>query len=215
MPNMNLTEIAVILDRSGSMGKIREDMEGGFASFMAEQRRLGGACVVSLYQFDEHFERVYEERPIEQVYTLSLVPRGWTALLDAVGNTIDLVGQRLARKSEPMRPGKVVVLVITDGEENQSRKFSRHEIAQKVAHQRQEYRWQFAFLGANIDSFAEAGRLGMNLRSTANYTADREGVRGMYSSVSAAVSEYRANPNPDAELVINPDPCALVAPSQI
>jgi uncharacterized protein YegL len=212
MPNMSLTEIAVILDRSGSMKDIRHDMEGSFDTFIEEQRRLSGACVVSLYQFDDYFEKVYEERDIRQVPPLTLMPRGWTALLDAVGNTIDLVEKRHARKLEHLRPGKVVVVVITDGDENKSHQFSRAQIAEKVSYQRTHRRWQFAFLGANIDSFKEAGNLGMSMKSTANYAASGEGVRGMYSSVSAAVSEYRSNPNPDAELIINPDPCAIHAP---
>lgn len=190
MPNAQLCELAVVLDRSGSMQSIKSDMEGGFARFMEEQRKLDLPCVVSLYQFDSEFEVVYEERPLDKA-SLELVPRGSTALLDAMGRSITLIGERLKRKPEHERPGKVVVLVITDGQENASREWKRDQVKAAVEHQREKYDWQFAFLGANIDAFAEAQSLGVPTRGAAKYQANTQGVSHAYNLASAGLSSYR------------------------
>lgn len=190
MPNAQLCELAVVLDRSGSMQSIKADMEGGFATFIAEQRKDPSPCVVSLYQFDSVFNVVYEERPLSEA-TLELVPRGSTALLDALGKTIAMVGERLRAKPESERPGKVVVLVITDGYENASHEWSRARVKLAVEHQREKYNWQFAFLGANIDSFAEARSLGVAPQATMNYESNTKGVARAYRAVGMALNAYR------------------------
>ena len=191
MTNHNLTEIAIILDRSGSMDSIREDMIGGFATFVAEQAKLPGKCVVSLYQFDDRFECVYEERSVRHTRQLELVPRGSTALLDACGRAVTMIGERLAGKAEEHRPSKVVVLIITDGRENASREYSRAQVQELIRRQHDVYGWQFAYLGANVDAFTEARGLGVE--AGANYQPTRGGVRGMYGAVGAAVANYRSS----------------------
>lgn len=192
MPNNDLTEIAVILDRSGSMQSIRADMEGGYAAFLAEQRASPSPCVVSLYQFDDRFDVVYQEVPLASAPGLSLVPRGSTALLDALGRSIVMIGERLAAKAEHERPGKIVVMVVTDGQENASREFTRELVREKVKHQTDVYGWQFAFLGANIDSFGEAASLGIAGAAVGNFQANAAGVDAMYASASAGVRAYRS-----------------------
>src|SRR5437879_5693749 len=111
MTNQNLTHIVAILDRSGSMMSIREDMQGGFNNFIAEQAKTPGEVRVSLYQFDTEYDTVYENKPLAEVPALVLEPRGGTALLDAVGRTITTVGQKLAQLDEDDRPGLVVVVI--------------------------------------------------------------------------------------------------------
>lgn len=189
MPNLNKSEIIIILDRSGSMRSICADMEGGFATFIAEQRAAPGEAVVSVYQFDDKFDTCFEERPIAQVTGLGLVPRGVTALLDAVGKAIVLVGERLAKKPEAERPGAVVVLVITDGMENSSSEYSRAQIAEMVKHQTEAYRWQFVYLGADASTFDEAGAIGM---AAASYDANAAGVKDLMTRSSRGVAEYRS-----------------------
>jgi uncharacterized protein with von Willebrand factor type A (vWA) domain len=115
MTNPDYTDIIVVLDRSGSMHAIKEDTESGFATFIADQRALGGDARVTLVQFDDAYEVVYTARRIEDVPTLELRPRGSTALLDALGRTITAAGERLAAMAEDDRPGYVVVLTMTDG----------------------------------------------------------------------------------------------------
>lgn len=191
MPNDRLCEIVVLLDRSGSMASIRADMEGGFAAFVEEQRKLDEPCVVSLYQFDDAFDVVYQERPLADVPPLVLRPRGATALLDAMGRTITMVGERLAAKPESERPGKVVIMVITDGHENRSREWTRDRVQALVEHQRQLYSWQFAFLGANMDAIAEAQTMGMSGAAAMDFQHNASGVRHMYKQAAGAMRSYR------------------------
>lgn len=202
MPNPDLTEIAIVLDRSGSMDIIRKDMEGGFATFLAEQRKIPDPCNVSLYQFDNAFDVVYEDRPLAEAPPLTLTPRGGTALLDALARAMALIGERLARKPEAERPGKVVVLVITDGQENASREATRAQVAEKIKHQREAYNWQFAFLGANLDSFAEARSLNVSPAAVQNFQANAQGVGDMYAVSSKGVGAYRSTRSVNASLSI-------------
>lgn len=120
MTRPDYTDIVVVLDRSGSMAGIKFDMEGGFNTFIAKQREIAGVCRVSLYQFDTVYEPVYQGIQVQEVPLLELVPRGGTALYDALAKTIVTTGERLAKMAEPDRPGKVVFIVITDGAENAS-----------------------------------------------------------------------------------------------
>lgn len=190
MTDKNLTEIAIILDRSGSMQTIREDMIGGYAAFMGAQAALPGRCVVSLYHFDHEFETVYEERPVGDVPRLVLEPRGNTALLDACGRALALIGKRLRKKPDHARPSKVVVLVITDGHENASREYAPEDIRRMFEHQHAKYGWQFAYLGANVDAFAVARDLG--IRTSGGYRPTSAGVHAMYGAVGNAVTSYRS-----------------------
>jgi hypothetical protein len=195
----DLTDITVLLDRSGSMENIRQDMEGGFNSFVEEQRKLPGNCSLTLIQFDDRYEREYT-KPLAEVPPLNLVPRGWTALLDAIGRAINETGERLAVLPESERPAKVIFVIITDGHENASQIFPRHKIAEMIAHQREKYAWQFLFLGANQDAIATGGSMGISAGSSLTYSANAVGTRSSYDSLSACVSTMRTqgfNPNGD------------------
>jgi uncharacterized protein YegL len=189
MTDNNLTEVAVILDRSGSMTSIRSDMEGGFKQFVADQRKLPGRCVMSLYQFDNEYEVVFEERDVHQIEGLTLVPRGGTALLDAVGRSVVKIGERLAKKSESERPGGVVVMIITDGHENASREWSRARVKEAVERQQKDYHWKFIYLGADMGAFTEAAAIGM---VAAQFTASPLGAQALYHTTSNSVGNYRA-----------------------
>jgi hypothetical protein len=149
------TLIAVVMDRSGSMEAIKEEMQAAFADFIATQRTAAGACVVSLFQFDNRFETVYEAIPLAEVPPLELVPRSGTALNDAIANAITTV-----RRADP---DSVVMVVITDGEENDSREYKGGEGAQKIArlirHRKLADGWEFVFLGAGLDDIAAAAGL--------------------------------------------------------
>lgn len=191
MPDKNKTEIAIILDRSGSMAAIMDDMEGGFKTFIEEQKAVPGEAVVSLYQFDDHFEVCFEERPLAEVTELGLKPRGMTALLDAVGKAITLIGERLAAKPEEERPGGVVVLIITDGFENASDEFGKPQILEMVKRQSETYKWQFAYLGADASTFDEAASIGVACAAIFDLTP--KGVQQMYGSTSRGVASYRAS----------------------
>lgn len=190
MTNANATEIVVVLDRSGSMQRIRSDMEGAFDHFIAEQRLGPGECHVTLTRFDDTFESVYVHKPIAEVAKLELIPRGGTALWDALGKTIGLVGGRFASLPEHERPGRVVVLVITDGFENQSKEWDAARLRAAVEHQEKKYGWQFIYLGCTPGAALEAGEIG--IKNMANYTASAAGVRGLGGAVGQAVNSYRS-----------------------
>src|SRR4030081_224879 len=121
MTNPDLMLIAALLDRSGSMQAIADDTRGGIDTFVAKQRGTAGSTVVTLAQFDDEYEMVYQNRPIDDVPALALEPRGTTALLDAIGRFISDIGSGLAALPENDRPGVVMVVVLTDGHENASR----------------------------------------------------------------------------------------------
>lgn len=203
MPNTLLTEIVVIMDRSGSMHSIQHAMEEGFAKFIAEQRKIPDPCNVTFYRFNSCVDKVFEEQPLQSVEAMRLEPTGGTALLDAMGTAIVSVGARLAAKPEEQRPGKVVVVVITDGQENASVEYTQSRVADLVKQQSEVYNWQFAFLGANIDSFAVASVLNVQATATMDYTSDAQGAAVMYTNLAGGVSSYRSSRSSSARLNIN------------
>lgn len=167
--NTNLTDITLVVDRSGSMQEIQSDADGGINAFIQDQAKQPGEALLTLVQFDTEYEFIHRGMPIATVPPYQLHPRGGTALLDAVGRAVNETGERLAKMPEADRPGLVVVVVMTDGHENSSREFTKAQIKQMIEHQQQTYNWQFIFLGANQDAFAESGALGIAAAGAANY----------------------------------------------
>ena len=190
MTDKNKTEIAVILDRSGSMHNIRQDMIGGFDAFIDEQRREPGELRVSLYQFDDKFEVVYQGKPAHEVGKLELMPRGNTALLDAVGKATVMFGERLNAMPEDERPGAVIVMVITDGQENASKEYTKGQVQTLIRKQEEQYNWKYLYLGADAAGFAEAHDQGF--ARAANFSLSGKGVRDMYDGTSNSVRSYRS-----------------------
>jgi len=169
----DLTDITLVIDRSGSMEEIRSDAEGGINAFIREQARQSGEALLTLVQFDDEAEFVHRGIPIKRVRDYKLVPRGSTALLDAVGQAINETGSRLAKMPEADRPGLVVFVIVTDGEENSSKEFSKARVKAMIQRQQTKYNWQFTFLGADQDAFAEAGGMGIAAAGTANFAKDK------------------------------------------
>jgi hypothetical protein len=181
------TEIVVIIDKSGSMCHLVDDTIGGFNSFIEEQRALPGHANLTLVLFNQQYELIEMGENIQDIKLLSrdtYYPSGYTALLDAVGRAINETGQRLANITEEDKPGKVIVVIITDGQENCSREFEKQQIKDMITHQQEKYSWQFVYLGANQDAFAEAGELGISGLNTVDYTASSIGTQSVYRGVS-------------------------------
>lgn len=189
MAKKDLTEIIVVLDRSGSMEHIKKDMEGGFNAFVEEQRREPGEARLTLVKFDEEVALEYAGVPLENVPPLSIVPRGWTALHDAIGMTIVKTGERLAALPEDDRPKRVLFVVITDGEENRSKEWNAARVKEAVQHQTEKYSWQFVYIGANQDSVLNAKDLGIPVAQ--NFTPDSGGVEVMTKNLSGSTRSYR------------------------
>lgn len=185
----DLTDITLVVDRSGSIEQIRQDAEGGVNSFIAQQAKEPGEALLTLVQFDTEYDFIHKGVPISQVPKYELIPRGRTALLDAVGRAINETGERLAKLDEQDRPGLVVFVVMTDGLENSSVEFSKTKIKEMIEHQQEKYNWHFTFLGANQDAFAEAGRMGMQAAGTANFAMNKVGAA--YKAAGAKLARMR------------------------
>ena len=189
-----LTDITIILDRSGSMGSVKADTIGGFNEFLKTQKAAPGEAKVSLFQFDTEYEAVYEGKDIQEAPELTyetFVPRGGTAYLDAIGRTVNANGARFSAMSEEERPEKVVVVILTDGEENSSKEFTRREISALVSHQQDIYKWEFVFLGANLDAISEAQSISIKPQNAITYAANSRGTGEVFSSMSKNIVSYR------------------------
>ena len=185
----DLTDITLVVDRSGSMSNVKEDAEGGVNSFITSQAKEPGEALLTLVQFDTEYEFVHKGVPIAEVPAYELHPRGMTALLDAVGRGINETGERLAGINESDRPGLVIFVVMTDGLENSSREFSKSQLKEMVDRQQRGYNWQFTFLGANQDAFAEAGDMGFHAAGVANYAVGKEGAA--YAATNSKLGRMR------------------------
>jgi uncharacterized protein YegL len=184
-------EIIVVMDRSGSMDHIRTDMEGGFDTFIEEQKKIPGECAVTLVKFDHEYEIEYQGKPLAEVPKLKLVPRGRTALFDAVGKTIAAVGERLEAMPEATRPERVLFVVITDGCENDSKEWTGAKVAEKVKHQTDKYNWCFVYMGANQDAFKSAREIGIVMAQ--NFKATPQGTGDLMRGLSVGSSNYRSS----------------------
>lgn len=185
----DLTDITFVVDRSGSMQSIREDAEGGVNSFIREQQEQPGEANLTLVQFDTRYDFVFRGIPIQTAHPYVLKPRGSTALLDAVGRAIIETGDRLRAMDESQRPGLVVFVIVTDGQENSSREFSREKIREMIEHQQNVYNWKFTFLAANQDAFAEGRQLGIDSAGIASYAADK--VAAAHAGATRKLSRMR------------------------
>ncbi len=193
--NPNYTDITVILDKSGSMAGIAKDTIIGFNAFLREQQEAKGIATLSLWQFNDKSSLHINARDIKKVDPLSYAsytPVGGTALLDTMANAIETTGIRIGSMPEEIRPAKVVVLIITDGEENCSRYSTYSKIQQLVLHQREIYKWEFVFMGANIDSFKIGEAIGVFAANTINYANNSAGTSELFKAMGANTSAFRS-----------------------
>ncbi|CAM3825706.1 vWA domain-containing protein [Smaragdicoccus niigatensis] len=189
MPNLNLAHLVFLLDRSGSMETIKSDIEGGFAAFIDEQTAADGECVVTLAQFDTHFEVVYAGMPVLEVPPLDLQPRGGTALLDAMGRLITDTRTEIASQPEEQRPGTVIIAIMTDGHENSSREWSYPAIKSLVEQQTASQDWQFMYMGADQDAIEVGASLGVSRAHSVTYGKGKS--RSAMAAASANIRDYR------------------------
>lgn len=191
---INKTDITVILDRSGSMSQVRDATISGFNEFIGQQKAEKGKAVLTLVQFDGIYEVNYKSLPIgsvENLTTRTFVPRGRTALNDAIGRTIDDIGERLHDTRERYRPDKVIVVIMTDGEENASTKYSIEQVAKMVKHQQDAYDWTFLFVGANQDAVLTGKKYNFKYGETITYDAGSTGTRSAFLAINSVVTGHR------------------------
>jgi hypothetical protein len=189
-----LVEIISILDRSGSMGGLEKDTIGGYNSFIAAQAKIPGDLKVTTILFDDKYELLYSGVKADEAMLndSNYTTRGSTALLDAVGKTILDIGARLANTKEQDRAEKIIFVITTDGQENASKEFNHEKIKEMITHQRDVYKWEFVFFGANIETEVVAEELGINLDNAHSYVADEEGVKNMMMYASDIVTDMRS-----------------------
>jgi Uncharacterized protein encoded in toxicity protection region of plasmid R478, contains von Willebrand factor (vWF) domain len=196
MTKENFTSINVVIDASGSMEGLTNDTIGSFNAFLSEQKLVPGQAALTLCTFNTVHNLVHDFVELSTVPDLNpktYRPNGGTALLDALGTTINNVGAKLAAMPEDDRPSKVIFLIITDGEENSSRTFKKEQVRAMVEHQRDVYKWEFVFMGANVDAFSEGVSLGISGNNTFSYTSDSAGTRALYNNISESMTSYRSS----------------------
>ena len=189
-----LTEISFILDRSTSMGHLTGKTIEGFNSFVSEQRKNEGSANLSLTLFDTKTEQKITSLKLNQIPLLTeedYITGGCTALHDAIGTTIVMLGKRLNEMDESEKPEKVLVIIFTDGEENSSSLYKASDIKEMIKHQTDVYNWEFVFMGCNQDAALSSSELGIH--NYANVGFSPQGMTGMYDELSRGVSSYRSN----------------------
>jgi len=196
------THIAVILDRTGSMETIRDDTIGGFNAFLNAQKGAPGLASLTLVQFDSQdpYEIVYHFKPLAEVPELTretFVPRANTPLLDAIGRGINDLEKSLADKTEAERPSRVVMVLITDGQENASREFRKDQIEKMIKEKQEKAAWQFVFLSADLDAIGDALASGVRAASTLAHDKDSHGVGAAWAALSRSVADYRSGNKED------------------
>jgi hypothetical protein len=194
-----LTYIAAILDRSSSMAPLAKETVQGFNNFIKEQKAHPGEALLTLCLFSDESKILLDGVPLGMVEGLTeatYAPNGWTALNDAVMSTIDSVGAKLEAMREEDRPSQVIVLIMTDGEENKSRLYrgyaGKRQVAEKIRHQRDRYSWEFVFIGANIDVERAALDFGILPQNAAAYTASAQGTSDLMRGLSSNMAHYRS-----------------------
>lgn len=161
----NLTELVYILDKSGSMQGLEKDTIGGYNAMLAQQRTVEGDCVITTVLFDNQYQLLHDRIDIRAVRPLTqreYFVGGSTALLDAIGKTIDKIHTAQKNTAEDYRAERVLFGIITDGAENASRRYSSMQVKEMIRRQKEKYGWEFIFLGANIDAVETAGRFGID-----------------------------------------------------
>lgn len=187
--NTKLTELVFILDRSGSMSGLEADTIGGFNGMINKQKNQEDAVNVTTVLFDDQVEVIHDRFSLDLVSPLTeedYYVRGCTALLDAVGATIQKMSNIQKRLPEEHRAGKVIFVITTDGHENSSKEFSYGQIKEMIEQKKKEG-WEFLFLGANIDAGYEAERIGISRDRSVTYENDSKGVEINFKSVGMAL----------------------------
>lgn len=188
------TDLVFLLDRSGSMGGLEADTIGGYNAMLAQQQGLEGEALVTTVLFDNQYELLHDRMGIGEVSPLTeqeYFVRGTTALLDAIGMTIQRIDNAHKQISGPGRTGKVLFVISTDGLENASREYDYGQIKAKIDGHKNKHGWEFIFLGANMDAVEVAGRFGIAPSRAQNYHADSAGTQLNYEVMAGAITHFR------------------------
>ena len=186
MTDNTYTHLTLVVDRSGSMSDIRDDAQGGIQELLREQFAETGKLTVTLVEFDDVANDV--ARMATSPFTYELHPRGTTALLDTVGREIAQTGLDLGGLPEADRPGRVVFVVVTDGAENASTEYTLEKLRADIARQRDQFNWQFQFIGAGEDAW-QGAELGMK---SSTFARSGKNQRKVYGDMNDSMKRYRS-----------------------
>jgi len=192
-----LTECIFVIDRSASMSGLESDTIGGFNALLAKQQSEPGECRITTVLFDHNYEVLHDRIDLKAVSPLTekeYFVRGNTALLDAIGRTINKIGGVQKHTAPAYRAEKVLFVITTDGMENASREFSYRKIKALIERQKNKYGWEFLFLGADIDAVDVADSIGIGRNRAQNYHKDCDGIKLNYLVLCNAVSSFREAP---------------------
>jgi len=191
--NNGITELVFILDRSGSMSGLESDTIGGFNSLIEKQKKEDGECFVTTVLFDDCYETLHDRVSLDKIEKLNdkdYTVRGCTALIDAIGKTVEHISDVHKYIRDEDVPEHTMFVITTDGLENASHIYSSDEV-KKMISQKKELGWEFLFIGANIDSVETAKHFGIDEDRAVNYRADKKGTRVLYETVCEAVGSLR------------------------
>ena len=192
---MKSTEIIFVIDASGSMAHLVGDTIGGFNGFIESQKTLDGKATLTTVLFDSSWSILHngvDLKEVKPMTTKDYVPGGMTAMLDAIGETINRVQDRHDELGDE-KPEEVLFVITTDGEENSSHKFTKSQIEKMIKHQTNGHGWKFMFLGANMDAVKEASNIGITSNYATNYTYNSRGVSDVYTTLSKSVCSLRTD----------------------
>ena len=194
--NTNLTEIVIIIDKSGSMGHLSNDVVGGINTFIQEQKKLEGDVNLSMILFDGNIEHKYDRIKLSEVNELTSSeyrPCGSTSLYDAIGFATSHIGSKLNDAPENDRPSKVLFAIMTDGEDNTSKEYTAQKIKEIIDHQTSKYSWEFVFMAANINVAQAADMIGIRNENSFAFASNSTGMRGAYDTLSSYTTSYRSS----------------------
>ena len=189
------TELVFILDKSGSMAGLESDTIGGFNSMLKKQKELDGECRITTVLFDHRYELLHDRIDIRAVSPMTdreYQAGGTTALLDAIGRTIQKLVSVQKNTAEEYRAEHVMFVIITDDAENSSREYSADQVKSMIEHEKEAYGWEFVFLGANIDAVETAGQFGIAPNRAVDYVPDGAGTELNFRAMSETVACFRA-----------------------
>lgn len=191
----DLTELVFILDKSGSMGGLESDTIGGYNAMLAKQKAIMGDCLVTTVLFDHEVILLHDRIDLLAISPLTLQEYqvgGCTALIDALGQSIQKIANVQKHTSPDFQATKVLFIIITDGQENSSREYSVEKVKVMIEEYRSKYSWEFIFLGANIDAVETAQTYGIDPARAQNYHADEMGIATNFKVMSEAVATFRS-----------------------
>lgn len=196
METNNRSHITVILDRSGSMATIKDDIIAGFNSFLNSQKKLLSDCTFTLIQFDtvNPYEIIYDFKPISEVDGLNdniFVPRGGTPLLDCIGRAIQDIGLKLT-SNESKKVDKIFFVIITDGQENSSREFIKDDIVKLIKEKQSKDKWEFIFLSADLEAISDAYSYGINQEASALFYKNSKSIDLIMNKLSDEMLKARS-----------------------